>query len=68
MKTINVDFRDRMLFILGMILCCVFVFVLVAGVIVVLFTSKDGKKRTKTIDYVPIQDDEAAITLKAESD
>lgn len=68
MKTMNVDFGDRMLFILGMILCCVFVFVLVVGIIVALFTSRDGKKRTRTIDSFPIQDEEVAIALKVESD
>jgi hypothetical protein len=68
MKTRNMDFRDKVLFILGMTLCGVFVFVLVMGVIVALFTSRDGKKRTGTIDSVPMQDDEVAIALKAESD
>lgn len=68
MKTRNMDFGDKMLFILGMTLCGVFVFVLVVGVIVALFTSRDGKKRTGTIDSVPMQDDEVAIALKAESD
>ncbi|UAL53145.1 MULTISPECIES: hypothetical protein [Metabacillus] len=69
MKTRNIDFiRDRILFILGMTLCGVFVFVLVAGVIVALLTSRDGKKRTGTIESVPMQEDEAAIALKAESD
>jgi hypothetical protein len=51
-----------------MTLCGVFVFVLVAGVIVALLTSRDGKKRTETIESVPMQEDEAAIALKAESD
>ncbi|USK34649.1 hypothetical protein LIT25_04615 [Bacillus sp. F19] len=69
MKTRNMDFfRDRILFILGMSLCGVFVFVLVAGVIVALLTSRDGRKQTGTIDSVPMQDDEVAIALKAESD
>ncbi|WP_191562435.1 hypothetical protein [Metabacillus idriensis] len=68
MKTSNTDFGDKILFILGMTFCGVFVFVLVVGVIVALFTSRDGKKRTGTIDSVPIQDDEVAIALKAESD
>jgi hypothetical protein len=60
MKTRNMDFGDKILFILGMSLCGVFVFVLVVGVIVALFTSRDGKKRTGTIDSVPMQDDEVA--------
>ena len=68
MKTSNTDFGDKILFILGMTFCGVFVFVLVVGVIVALFISRDGKKRTGTIDSVPIQDDEVAIALKAESD
>lgn len=58
MKTRDMDFGDKMLFILGMSLCGVIVFVLVVGVIVALFTSRDGKKRTGTIDSVPMQDDE----------
>jgi hypothetical protein len=68
MKTRNMDFGDKMLFILGMSLCGVLVFVLVVGVIVALFTSRDGKKRMGTIDSVPMQDDEVAIALKDESD
>ncbi len=68
MKTRNMDFEDKMLFILGMSLCGVFVFVLVVGVIVALFTSRDGKKRTVTIDCVPMQDEQVATALKAESD
>ncbi|MGM0877045.1 MAG: hypothetical protein ACQEWV_20440 [Bacillota bacterium] len=67
MKTSNLDFRDKILFILGMSLCGVFVFVLVVGVIVVLITSWDGKKRTGTIDSVPMHDDEVVTALKAES-
>ncbi|AIE59908.1 hypothetical protein [Bacillus methanolicus] len=58
MKTRDMDFGDKMLFILGMSLCGVIVFVLVVGVIVALFTSRNGKKRTGTIDSVPLQDDE----------
>ncbi|MBD1379814.1 hypothetical protein [Metabacillus arenae] len=68
MKTSNMGFRDKTLFILGMSLCGVFVFVLVVGVIVALFTSWYDKKRTGTIDSIPMQDDEVAATLKAESD
>lgn len=58
MKTRNMDVADKILFILGMSLCGVLVFVLVVGVIVALLTSWDGKKLTGTIDSVPIQDDE----------
>lgn len=68
MKTKNMDFGDKILFILGMTLCGVFVFVLVAGVIVALFTSWDGNKRKVTIDSVPMQDDEVVTALKGESD
>ena len=68
METRNMDFGDKMLFILGMSLCGVFVFVLVVGVIVALFTSRDGKKRTGTIVAIPMQDDQVAIASKAESD
>jgi hypothetical protein len=59
---------EKILFILGMTLCGVFVFVLVVGVIVALITSWDRNKRTETVDFVPIQDDEVAIDLKADSD
>ncbi|QGQ45510.1 hypothetical protein [Metabacillus sediminilitoris] len=58
---------DRILFILGMSLCGVFVFVLVVGVIVALVTSRDGNKRT-AIDSLPMQDHEGATALKAASD
>ncbi|WP_034302751.1 hypothetical protein [Bacillus cihuensis] len=69
MKTKNMDLGDKILFILGMSLCGVFVFVLVAGVIVALFTSWDGnKKRKVTIESVPMHDDEVVTALKAESD
>jgi hypothetical protein len=68
MKTKNMDIEDKILFILGMSLCGVFVFVLVAGVIVALFTSWDGNKRKRTIDSVLMQDDEVVTALKAESD
>jgi hypothetical protein len=68
MKTKNIDFGDKILFILGMSLCGVFVFVLVAGVIVALFTSWDGNKRKRTIDSVLMQDGEVVTALKAESD
>ena len=57
MQTRNMDFEDKMLFILGMSLCGVFFFVLVVGVIVALFTPRD-KKRTVTIDSIPMQDDQ----------
>ncbi len=46
----KLDLRDKILFILGMSLCGVIVFVLVAGVIVSLFVSsnKSGKKKRAT--------------------
>ena len=68
MKTKNMVIRDKILFILGMTLCGVFVFVLVMGVIVALLTSWEGNKRKKTIDSVLTQVDEDATSLKAKSD
>lgn len=68
MKTKNMDFGDKVLFILGMSLCGVFVFVLVMGVIVALFTSWYGNNRKRTIDSVPMQDDKVPAELKAKSD
>ncbi|MCH5583958.1 hypothetical protein MK805_03145 [Shimazuella sp. AN120528] len=58
METKNMDVENRILFILGMSLCGVLVFVLVVGVIVALFTSRVSKKLTGTIDSIPIRDDE----------
>ena len=68
METRNMDFGDKMLFILGMSLCGVLFFVLVVGVIVALFTSRDGKKRTGTVDSITMQDNQVVTALKAESD
>jgi hypothetical protein len=68
MKTKNMVIRDKILFILGMTLCGVFVFVLVMGVIIALLTSWEGNKRKKTIDSVLTQVDEDATALKAKSD
>jgi hypothetical protein len=68
MKIRNLDFEDRILFILGMSLCGVFFFVLAAGVIVALFTSKYGEKRIGANDSFPLQDEEPTAALKAEPD
>ena len=68
MKTKNMDLGNKILFILGMSLCGVFVFVLVAGVIVALFTSWNGNKRNEMIDSIPMQDDEAVTAFNTESD
>ena len=68
MRTKNMMIRDKILFILGMTLCGVFVFVLVIGVIIALLTSWDDNTRKKTINSTLTQDDEVETALKAKSD
>ncbi len=58
MKTTNMDVGNKILFILGMSLCGVLVFVLVMGIIVALFISIYSEKQLGTTDFTPIQDDE----------
>ncbi|QGH36744.1 hypothetical protein GI584_22990 [Gracilibacillus salitolerans] len=57
MQTDNMNIGDKILFILGMSLCGVLFFVLVAGVIVALFISwdEDDEERTETSGSAPIQ-------------
>ncbi|SHM73695.1 hypothetical protein [Gracilibacillus kekensis] len=55
----KLDFRDKILYILGMSLCGVITFVVVAGVIAALFVpaSETGRKKRKSA-AIPVEDDE----------
>jgi len=67
-ETKKVSFGDKMLFILGLILCGFFATLLVVGVIIALFTTfKADRDRTIRINSVPMPKGRQAAALTAPS-
>ncbi|WP_058309006.1 hypothetical protein [Gracilibacillus massiliensis] len=64
----KLDLRDKILYILGMSLCGVIVFVVVAGVIVALFVpASETKRRKKKSATDPVIDDEKDVQTSSKA-